>query len=157
MSIELLKPGKKAPAIKAKDQNGNGLNLADFLGKRVVLFFYPKDDTSGCTKEACNLRDNYALLKKNGIEIIGISIDGEKSHQKFISKFDLPFPLIADIDQQVVNVYGVWGEKKLYGRTYMGTHRVTYIIDSQGKIEHVIDKVDTENHADQILEIIKKG
>jgi peroxiredoxin Q/BCP len=146
-----LKEGDKAPAINAKDQNGNEITLAQFKGKKVVLYFYPKDSTPGCTKEACNFRDNYKALQKKGYEVIGVSTDSEKSHQKFIEKYELPFPLIADTDQKVVNDYGVWGLKKFMGREYMGINRTTFLIDEKGKIEKLIEKVDTENSTEQIL------
>lgn len=154
MGLNLLKPGTKAPAIKAKDAHGEKFSWKDYKGSKVVLYFYPKDDTPGCTKESCNLRDNYRELLKRGIKVVGVSKDGEASHQKFIEKYNLPFPLIADVDLETVNAYGVWGEKKNYGRTYMGTHRVTYIIDENGKIEHVIEKVKTADHTAQILELL---
>ena len=147
-----IKEGDKAPDIEAKDQNGNNVSLKDYKGKKVVLFFYPKDDTAGCTKEACNLRDNYKKLREEGFEILGVSADSEKSHQKFIDKYDLPFPLIADTDKKVINAYGVWGEKQFMGRKYDGIHRVTFIIDEEGKIAKRIDKVKTEDHTSQILE-----
>jgi len=146
-----LKVGSKAPAFKGKDQDGNSISLSDFKGKKLIVFFYPKDNTPGCTAEACSLRDNYALLQKNGFELLGISVDDEKSHQKFITKHSLPFPLLADSDQKVVNAYGVWVEKSMYGRTYMGTARKTFIIDETGKISSIIEKVDTKDHANQIL------
>ncbi len=149
-----LKEGSKAPSFKAKDQLGNTISLSDYKGKKLILFFYPKDNTPGCTAEACSLRDNYKLLQKNGFELLGVSVDDEKSHQKFISKFDLPFPLLADTEQKVVNAYGVWVEKSMYGRTYMGTARKTFIIDENGKIAHIIEKVDTKGHAEQILGMI---
>lgn len=147
-----LKEGDKAPAIKGKDQNGKPVSLADFKGKKVILYFYPKDDTPGCTKEACNFRDNYSMLKKKGFEVIGVSVDNEKSHQKFIQKYDLPFTLLADDDKKIVNDYGVWGKKKFMGREYMGTNRVTFIIDEGGRIEKIITKVDTADAAKQVLE-----
>jgi peroxiredoxin Q/BCP len=146
--------GSKAPAFKGKDQNGNLVSLAKFKGKKLILFFYPKDNTPGCTAEVCSLRDNYKLLQKNGFELLGVSIDDEKSHQKFITKFDLPFPLLADTDQSVVNAYEVWVEKSMYGRKYMGTARKTFIIDEKGKIAHIIEKVDTKDHAGQILKLV---
>ncbi len=146
-----LKVGDKAPAINAKDQNGNEITLAQFKGKKVVLYFYPKDSTPGCTKEACNFRDNYKALQKKGYEVVGVSADSEKSHLKFIEKYELPFPLIADTDQKVVNDYGVWGLKKFMGREYMGINRTTFLIDEKGKIEKLIEKVDTENSTEQIL------
>lgn len=146
-----LKTGDKAPEINANDQHGNLITLARFRGKKVVLYFYPKDNTPGCTKEACNFRDNYALLKKKGYEVIGVSVDSEKSHQKFIEKFELPFTLISDTDKKVVQDYGVWGLKKFMGREYMGTNRVTFVIDEQGIIEKVITKVDTNDSTAQVL------
>lgn len=146
-----LVAGDKAPEIDSKDQNGNVIKLSDFLGKKVALYFYPKDDTPGCTAEACNLRDNYGELKAKGFEILGVSIDSEKAHKKFIEKYSLPFPLIADTDQKVVNDYGVWIEKSMYGKKYMGTARTTFMIDEQGIISKVIDKVDTKEHTSQIL------
>jgi len=149
--MSTLKVGAKAPAFKGKNQNGETVSLADFKGKKLILFFYPKDNTPGCTAEACSLRDNYKLLQKNGFELVGVSVDDEKSHQKFITKYDLPFPLIADTDQKIVNAYGLWVEKSMYGRKYMGTARTTVIIDEAGKIAHVIEKVDTKDHANQIL------
>lgn len=149
-----LKEGSKAPAFKGKDQVGNLVSLANYKGKKLILFFYPKDNTPGCTAEACSLRDNYKLLQKNGFELLGVSVDDEKSHQKFITKFDLPFPLLADTDQSVVNAYEVWVEKSMYGRKYMGTARKTFIIDENGKIAHIIEKVDTKDHAGQILGLV---
>jgi peroxiredoxin Q/BCP len=146
-----LKVGSKAPAFKGKDQDGNNISLSDFNGKKLIIFFYPKDNTPGCIAEACSLRDNYALLQKNGFQLLGISVDDEKSHQKFITKHSLPFPLLADTDQKVVNAFGVWVEKSMYGRTYMGTARKTFIIDEEGKISNIIEKVDTKDHANQIL------
>ena len=146
-----LKVGSKAPAFKGKDQDGNNISLSDFKGKKLIVFFYPKDNTPGCTAEACSLRDNYALLQKNGFELLGISVDDEKSHQKFITKHSLPFPLLADTEQKVVNAFGVWVEKSMYGRTYMGTARKTFIINEEGKIANIIEKVDTKDHANQIL------
>lgn len=140
-----------APAINSIDQNGKPVSLADFKGKRVVLFFYPKDNTPGCTEQACNLRDNYGAIQAAGYTLLGISIDSEKSHQKFIAKFDLPFPLLADTEKKIVEDYGLWVEKTMYGRKYMGTARVTFVIDAEGKIEKIIDKVDTKNHTAQIL------
>ena len=147
----MLKPGAKAPDFAVKDQNGHTVSLKDFKGKRVALYFYPKDNTPTCTEQACNLRDNIALLKKAGITVIGVSVDSERKHQNFIQKFSLPFPLLADTDHQLVDAYGVWGEKMLFGRKYMGTFRVTFLIDEKGKIAHVIDKVDAKDHAGQII------
>ncbi len=150
-----LKVGSKAPVFKAKDQSGKLVSLSDYKGKKLILFFYPKDNTPTCTIEACNLRDNYSLLKKNGFELLGVSIDTEKSHQKFIKKFDLPFPLLSDVDQKIVNDYGLWVEKMLFGRKYMGTARTTFIIDEKGKIAHIIDKVESKDHAGQLLKLMK--
>jgi peroxiredoxin Q/BCP len=143
--------GSKAPQISGTDQNGNKVSLSDFNGKKVVIYFYPKDDTPGCTAEACNLRDNYEAIKAAGYEILGVSTDDAKSHQKFIAKYNLPFSLIADTDKKMVEDYGVWVEKNMYGRKYMGTARVTFIVDEQGLIVKIIDKVDTKNHTAQIL------
>ncbi|MBK6263900.1 thioredoxin-dependent thiol peroxidase [Marivirga sp. S37H4] len=146
-----LKIGDKAPDFKAKDQDGNEISLGDFKGKKVVIYFYPKDNTPGCTAQACNLRDNYEALQKSGYVVLGVSQDTEKSHQKFIEKQNLPFPLIADIDHTVHNLYGTWAEKQMYGRTYMGTLRTTFVIDEEGKIEDIIEKVKTKEHTAQIL------
>ncbi len=146
--------GDKAPNFKAKDQDGREVGLADFKGKKVVLYFYPRDSTPGCTAEACSLRDNYYYLLKAGYEVLGISTDDEKSHKKFIQKEKLPFRLLADTDKAVHLQYGAWIEKSMYGRKYMGTARITYIINEKGIIEEVIRKVDTKNHADQILKRI---
>lgn len=146
-----LKPGDPAPDFETRDQDGNPVHLSDFRGKKVVLYFYPKDDTPGCTAEACDLRDNYDRLLAQGYAVLGVSVDDEKSHRKFIQKFNLPFPLLADTDQKLVNAYGVWVEKNMYGRTYMGTARKTFVIDEAGVIADVIEKVDTKNHTSQIL------
>ncbi|RPH28655.1 MAG: thioredoxin-dependent thiol peroxidase [Bacteroidales bacterium] len=151
-----LKSGDKAPEFSSVDQNGNQIKLSDYKGKKVILYFYPKDNTSGCTAEACSLRDGYEQLANLGFEVIGVSPDNEKSHQNFIKKFDLPFKLIADTDQAVANSYGVWGEKKMYGRSYMGILRTTFLIDEKGIINHVISKVNTGDHLNQILELIGK-
>lgn len=151
MAANTLEVGSKAPGFTTKDQDGKEVKLSDYAGKKVVLYFYPKDDTPGCTKEACNLRDNYKALQDAGFAILGVSIDDEESHQKFIQKFDLPFPLLADTDKQIVEAYGVWGEKNMYGKKFMGIHRVTYVIGEDGTIKHVFKKVKTEAHAEQIL------
>jgi len=143
--------GAPAPNFTSKDQNGNPISLSDFNGKKVVLYFYPKDNTPGCTAESCNLRDNYSELQKQGYVVLGISSDDEKSHQKFIEKFQLPFPLIADTDKSVHDAYGTWVEKSMYGRKYMGTARTTFVIDEKGIISDIIDKVKTGDHASQIL------
>lgn len=146
-----LKEGDKAPAFSGVNQKGETVSLSDYQGKKLVLYFYPKDDTPGCTAEACNLRDNYAAFQKAGYEILGVSPDSAKKHEKFISKYELPFPLLADTDQTIMKLYGVWGAKQMYGRTYDGVHRTTFIIDEKGTIEKVIAKVDTKAHAEQIL------
>lgn len=143
--------GQKAPDFSALNQDGKTLSLADFKGKKLVLYFYPKDDTPGCTAESCNLRDNHQRFLDAGYAILGVSPDDVKKHKKFIEKYDLPFDLLADTEQTVANAYGVWVEKSMYGRTYMGIARTTFIIDEQGNIESVIEKVDTKNHSEQIL------
>ncbi len=146
-----LKVGDKAPDFTVNDQDGNPVTLSSLRRKKVVLYFYPKDMTPGCTAESCNLRDNYKLLVKQGYEVLGISTDPEKSHKKFIEKEKLPFRLLADINKTVHDAYGTWVEKSMYGRKYMGTARVTFVINEQGIIDDIIEKVDTKNHADQIL------
>jgi peroxiredoxin Q/BCP len=153
-SISHLKPGKKAPAIKGKDQDGNIVSLSDYAGKKVILFFYPKDLTPTCTKQVCNLRDNYTSLMKEGYRIIGISADDYLQHRKFATLNKLQFPLIADTDFKLVKKYGVWGEKVLYGKKFTGIHRTTFIIDETGKIAHIIPKVVSDDHAAQIMEVI---
>ena len=147
-----LKQGDKAPEFSGKDQNGNDISLNDFKGKKLVLYFYPKDSTPGCTAQACDLRDNYDMLLKQGYAVIGVSADSEKSHQKFIEKHNLPFPLIADIEKEILNLYGVWGPKKFMGKTFDGIHRTTFVIDEQGVIEEIIDKVKTKEHVKQIVQ-----
>lgn len=149
-----LKTGDQAPKFTSKDQNGNTVSLDQFKGQKVVLYFYPKDDTPGCTAEACDFRDNYQGLKAKGIEVLGVSVDDEKSHQKFINKHSLPFTLLADTDKAIVEAYGVWGEKNMYGKKYMGTNRTTFVIDETGKIEHIITKVDTKSPTAQVLELL---
>jgi thioredoxin-dependent peroxiredoxin len=151
-----LKEGMKAPGFEGIDQNGKSLNLRDFTGKKVVLYFYPKDNTQGCTAEACNLRDNWELLLSKGFTVIGVSPDNEKSHKSFAGKYSLPFPLIADTSKKILNDYGVWGEKKMYGKSYMGVIRTTFIIDENGIIEKIIAKVDTGGHAKQIFDLYNK-
>ncbi len=146
-----LSIGDPAPDFTSTDQNGNSIQLSDYRGKKIVLYFYPKDDTSGCTAQACSLRDNYADLRAAGYEVLGVSVDNQTSHQKFIGKYDLPFALVADTDRQVVERYGVWQEKSMYGRMYMGTARTTFLIDENGIITDIISKVDTKKHAEQIL------
>jgi peroxiredoxin Q/BCP len=144
-------PGQKAPDFTCIDQDGKAVSLKDYAGKKLILYFYPKDQTPGCTAEACNLRDNYRILQQQGYEVLGVSTDSPSSHQKFIAKEKLPFRLLADEDKTVHQLYGTWVEKSMYGRKYMGTARVTFIINEKGIIEEVIDKVDTKNHAAQIL------
>ena len=146
-----LSEGDKAPTFTSNDQNGKAVSLADFKGKKVVLYFYPEDDTPTCTIEACNLRDNYALLKKEGIVILGVSPDDEKKHKKFEQKFALPFTLIADADKKIIDKYGVWGEKNLYGRKYMGLHRTTFLIDEKGIIKRIFKKPRSKIHSEEIL------
>lgn len=147
-----LQEGDKAPAFKGKDQNGNTVSLADYKGKKLVLYFYPQDDTPTCTIQACNLRDNYAPLKKEGFEILGVSPDDEKTHKKFEAKYNLPFTLIADAEHKIIDKYGVWGEKQLYGKKYMGLHRTTFIINEKGIIVKIILRPKNKNHAEEIIE-----
>ncbi|MEQ8705136.1 MAG: thioredoxin-dependent thiol peroxidase [Phaeodactylibacter sp.] len=147
-----LKEGDKAPDFTGIDQNENTISLSDYKGKKLILFFYPKDNTPGCTAEACNLRDNFEGLKTKGYELLGVSPDSAKKHQNFIKKHDLPFPLLADTEKEVLNAYEVWGEKQFMGKTYDGVHRTTFIIDEEGKIEKVFKKVKTKAHTEQILE-----
>ncbi len=146
-----LQIGDKAPALGIIDQNEVKRSLAEFKGQKLVLYFYPKDDTPGCTAEACNLKDNYKNLIKQGYHILGISPDDAEKHKKFIKKYKLPFDLLCDTKQKVANAYGVWVEKSMYGRKYMGIARTTFIINEKGKIEEIINKVDTKNHSEQIL------
>ncbi|MCI0423996.1 MAG: thioredoxin-dependent thiol peroxidase, partial [Acidobacteria bacterium] len=150
----LLEAGAKAPDFDTTDQNGKEVTLKDYRGKRVVLYFYPKDDTPGCAKEACAFRDHFAEFKKLGVEILGVSVDNATSHKTFAEKFKLPFTLLADTNQKIVEAYGVWGEKTLYGRKYMGTNRVTYLINESGYIAAVFPKVKPEEHADEILALL---
>ena len=147
-----LNIGDPAPDFQGRNQNGDKVSLSDFKGKKVILYFYPKDDTPGCTKEACNLRDHYQELVDKGYEVIGVSIDDVESHEKFAGKYDLPFHLVADPEKSIVEQYGVYGEKNSFGKKKMGTHRITFVIDEEGKIEQVFKKVKTEDHANQILE-----
>jgi peroxiredoxin Q/BCP len=146
-----LKIGDKAPAFSCGDENGNIRSIKEYKGKKLVLYFYPKDSTPGCTAEACDLRDNYKTFQKKGYEILGVSPDTASKHQKFIAKYELPFSLLADEDHAVAEAYGAWGEKTLYGRKYMGILRSTFVIDEKGKIENIIEKVDTKNHSAQLL------
>ena len=148
----MVEVGKKAPDFTLPDQDGNMHSLSDYKGKTVVLYFYPKDDTSGCTKEACSFRDNFASLTRKGIVVLGVSIDDENSHTKFREKYNLPFTLLADTDKEAVEKYSVWVEKNNYGKKYWGTARKTFLIDKNGMISHIFDKVNSEIHADEVLE-----
>lgn len=147
-----LKIGDKAPDFKVINELGECMSLSDFSGKKLILYFYPKDSTPGCTVESCNLRDHYADLKEKGFEVLGVSADGEASHQKFINKHELPFHLLADTEKEVLNAYGVWGPKKFMGRVFDGIHRTTFVIDENGVIEQLFTKVKTKEHSQQILE-----
>jgi len=149
--MALLKEGDKAPTFKGIDQNGEEISLDQYQGKKVVLYFYPKDNTAGCTAEACNLRDNYSEFLNKGMDVIGVSPDSEISHQKFIDKHDLPFRLISDPDKEILNKYNAWGEKKMYGKTYQGVLRKTFIIAEDQTIEKIIEKVKTKDHTNQIF------
>jgi len=148
----MIKEGSTAPAFKTTDAKGETVSLKDLRGQKVVLYFYPKDDTPGCTKEACSFRDAFSQFKKKGIAVLGVSPDKEASHQKFITKYKLPFTLLADTDKSIAEAYGVWGEKKFMGRTYMGVHRTTFLIDEKGKIKKIFEKVKPEDHANEVLE-----
>jgi thioredoxin-dependent peroxiredoxin len=148
-----LKEGDNAPDFSAPNETGQTVGLADYKGKKLVLYFYPKDDTPGCTAEACSLRDGYGMFQSKGYEILGVSPDSVKKHVKFQEKYHLPFNLLADENHAVAEAYGVWGQKKFMGRTYDGIHRTTFVIDENGRIERIIAKVDTEKHTEQILEI----
>lgn len=149
-----MKVGDKVPEVLGFDANGKEIKTSDYKGQKIVLYFYPKDNTTGCTAEACNLRDNYSELRKQGYAVIGVSVDDANSHNKFITKFELPFPLIADTDKKLVTQFGVWGEKKMYGRSYMGTLRTTFIIDENGIISKIITpkEIKVKDHAAQIIE-----
>jgi peroxiredoxin Q/BCP len=149
-----LKEGDKAPDFNGLNEHGESVKLSDYAGKKLILFFYPKDNTPGCTAEACNLRDNYAELKAQGFELLGVSPDSQKKHQNFINKFELPFPLLADTEQEVLKAYGAWGEKSMYGKTYMGVLRSTFVINEEGIITNIIRKVKTKDHTNQILEAV---
>jgi peroxiredoxin Q/BCP len=149
-----LKKGDPAPDFEGLDQDGRKIQLKDFRGKKLILYFYPKDNTPGCTAESCDLRDNYEMWLSKGYQIVGVSPDSQKSHQKFIEKYDLPFPLIADEDKTIIKAFGAWGPKKLYGREYEGLLRTTFVIDEKGIIQQVFTKVKTKDHTNQILETL---
>ena len=154
MATELkleLKEGDKAPAFNVETSGGGKISLADYKGKNVILYFYPRDDTPGCTKEACAFRDGFADFKKRGAVILGVSTDPVKSHDKFVKKFDLPFTLLADVDKKIVTDYGVWGEKSFMGRKYLGTHRVTFLIGPDGRIKKIWPKVKPDEHIPEVL------
>ncbi|HMR44434.1 MAG TPA: thioredoxin-dependent thiol peroxidase [Saprospiraceae bacterium] len=151
-----LREGDKAPDFKGINEKGDLVSLRDFKGKKLALYFYPQDNTPTCTTEACNLRDDYSILKKRGIEVLGVSPDSPRKHGNFIKKFDLPFSLIADEDLSIIKAYGIWGPKKFMGREYDGVNRTTFIIDEKGKIEKIIDKVKSKSHAQQILDALAK-
>lgn len=150
--MKTLKEGDKVPQFSAKDQDGNTINLSDYSGKKLIVFFYPKANTPGCTAEACNLRDNYKALQDAGYELLGVSADSQKQQSNFKIKYDFPFPLLADEDHTVLNIFGVWGPKKFMGREYDGIHRKTFVINEEGTVTKVIDKVKTKDHAAQLLD-----
>jgi peroxiredoxin Q/BCP len=147
----MVEAGQKAPSFKGKNQSGESVSLKDYLGKKLAIFFYPEDDTPTCTEQACNLRDNYALLKKEGIEVVGISPDDVKSHEQFIGKFELPYTLVADPQKKIIEAYGVWGEKNMYGRKYMGLIRTTFLVDEKGVIKHIFKKPRVRQHSEEII------
>lgn len=149
--MKTLKVGDAVPKFTVNDQDGNAISLTDYKGKKLIVFFYPKANTPGCTAEACNLRDNYTELQKEGYELLGVSADSERKQKNFKEKYDFPFPLLADEDKEVINAFGVWGLKKFMGKEYDGIHRKTFVVDEKGKIEKVIDKVKTKDHAAQLL------
>ena len=151
-----LATGMKAPAFTGKDQNGKKVSLSDYKGKKLVLYFYPEDDTPTCTVQSCNLRDNYGLLKKEGFEVVGVSPNDVSSHKKFESKFQLPFTLVADPQHTIIDKYGVWGEKQLYGRKFMGLHRTTFVIDEKGIIRKIYLKPRNKQHAEDIIKFWKE-
>jgi peroxiredoxin Q/BCP len=156
MTMALLEAGRKAPDFTAKDQEGKTVTLEEYRGRKVIIYFYPKDDTPGCTKEACAFRDNFPNFNKVGVVVLGVSVDGEKAHRKFADKYELPFRLVADDDKSIVEAYGVWGLKKFMGREYMGTSRVTYLIDEEGNIEKVWPKVKPETHPAELLDWLQQ-
>jgi thioredoxin-dependent peroxiredoxin len=153
--VGLLAVGAKAPEFTTTDQDGKRRSLSDFRGKKLILYFYPKDNTAGCTKEACAFRDHFDRFRQLNVEVVGVSIDGEKSHQSFAQKYALPFTLLADADKSLVQAYGVWGEKSLYGKKYLGTNRVTYLIDESGHVAAVFPKVKPEKHAEELLAMLE--
>ena len=154
--MSILEQGAKAPAISAKDQDGKSVTLEEYRGRKVVLYFYPKDDTPGCTKEACAFRDNFPKFNIAGVEVLGVSVDDESKHKKFSEKYQLPFRLVSDTEKKIVEAYGVWGLKKFMGREYMGTSRVTYLINEDGVIEHVWPKVGVAQHAEELLNYLQQ-
>lgn len=154
--MTVLLPGSKAPAFSLSDENEKKHTLKKYAGKKLILFFYPKDDTPACTKEVCNYKDHYSLLKKKKIQVLGVSVDTIKKHKKFSEKYGLPFPLLSDENHEMVTAYGVWGKKKFMGREYMGIHRTTFIIDEKGIIEYIIEKVDVNQSVEQVLELLEK-
>lgn len=149
-----LSVGKKAPAFSLNDAEGNTVKLSDFKGKKLVIYFYPKDMTPGCTKQACSFRDEWAEIKKRGVAVLGVSADSQASHQKFIEKYSLPFPLLSDPDHKMLEDYGAWGEKSMYGKKFMGILRITFVIDEAGKIAHIFKKVKTDIHSHEVLKVI---
>ncbi|NBB88636.1 MAG: thioredoxin-dependent thiol peroxidase [Bacteroidetes bacterium] len=151
-----LEPGKEAPNFKGQIQDGSEVSLSDYKGNKLILYFYPKDDTPGCTKEACSLRDDFDVLKDKGFKVLGVSPDGLKKHNKFIDKYKLPFDLLADEEKETLQAYEVWGPKKFMGREYEGVHRTTFVIDEEGNVEHIIKKVKTKEHARQILDLYEE-
>lgn len=155
--MALLQAGTAAPDFKGKLQDGSDVGLEDYKGKKLIIYFYPKDMTPGCTTESCNLRDNYSVLQSKGFEILGVSADDEKKHQKFIDKYKLPFPLLADTEKKTIEAFGVWGPKKFMGKEYMGINRSTFVIDENGQIILVIDKVKTKDHSQQILDLLNQA
>ncbi len=150
--MKTLKQGDKVPDFSAHDQDGNTINLSDYRGKNLIVFFYPAANTPGCTVEACNLRDNYVMLQSQGYQLLGVSADTQKKQANFKKKFKLPFPLLADVDHVVINAFGVWGPKKFMGRKYDGIHRISFVIDGEGKVSKVVDKVTTKDHAAQLID-----
>ena len=154
--MALLEIGQQAPDFTATDQDGKSVTLESYRGRKVILYFYPKDDTPGCTKEACAFRDNLPNFEKTGVEVLGVSVDGEKAHRKFADKYQLPFRLVSDAEKTIVEAYGVWGKKKFMGKEYMGTNRVTYLIDEEGRIAQVWPKVKPETHAAEVLEWLQQ-